>query len=109
VAFFAGGLVLGFMSAWSGPLGLMLAALVFGTVVVQLLQFPERCGAYLLGVSVAPLILLGSIVSRMPACDIGHSTTGECYGPITGPAMIGYAVIGVVGAVILAVSARRQP
>ena len=100
------GVVLGFVSLWLGPFGLIQAALVFGLVVVQVRRFPERTGAYLVGVSLLPVIILGSIVSRMPACDAGRSATGECYASVTGPALLAYAVAGVAGALLLGVFIR---
>jgi hypothetical protein len=101
------GLVLGYVSLWLGPFGLILAALVFGLVVVQVRRFPERTGAYLVGVSLLPVIILGSIVSRMPACDGTRSTSGECYAAVTAPALIAYAITGVVGALLLGIFLRR--
>jgi hypothetical protein len=86
---------------------LILAALIFGTVVVQVRRFPERTGAYLLGVSVVPDVLLGSIVARMPACGSGLSSTGECYAPVTSVALVAYAVAGVVGALLVGLFLRQ--
>ena len=99
--------MLGLVSLWLGPLGLILAALIFGTVVVQVRRFPERTGAYLLGVSVVPDVLLGSIVARMPACGSGLSSTGECYAPVTSVALVAYAVAGVVGAMLVGLFLRQ--
>jgi hypothetical protein len=99
--------VLGLVSLWLGPLGLILAALVFGTVVVQVRRFPERTGGYLFGLSLVPVVLLGSIVGRMPACGSGLSSTGECYAPVTSVALVAYAVAGVVGALLVVLFLRQ--
>ncbi len=103
------GLVFGFVSVALGPLGLIEALIVLGLVLVQVRRFPERSGAYLVGTSVLPLISLASIVARVPACPTSGvlSTAPECYAPITVPAIIGYAVAGLVGAVLLGIALRR--
>lgn len=82
--------------------------IVLGIVLWQVRRFPERTGAYLLGVSLVPAILLGLVMTRMPACGSGMSATGECYAPVTGPALIVYVVAGLVGFVLLVVTLRRM-
>ena len=86
-----------------GPLGLVESLIVFGLIVLRVRRFPERSGAYLLGMSIVPVIVLGSIVLRMPACP----ASGACYAPITLPAIAGYAVAGIVGAILSAIGLRR--
>ena len=98
---------MGFGSLELGPLGLIEAAVILAILVVRFRSFPERAGGYLLGVSVVPIILLGSIVTRMPSCDAGLSRHGECYATITGPALIAYALVGLVGAGLLAFALGR--
>jgi hypothetical protein len=92
-----------------GPLGLVEAVIVLGLVLVQVRRYPERTGAYLAGMSLLPVIILASIVARMPACpgSGARSTAPQCYAPITLPAISGYAVAGVVGAVLLGIALRR--
>ena len=86
-----------------GPLGLVESLIVFGLIVLRVRRFPERSGAYLLGMSIVAVIVLGSIVLRMPACP----ASGACYAPITLPAIAGYAVAGIVGAILSAIALRR--
>jgi hypothetical protein len=82
---------------------------VLGLIMVQVRRYPERSGAYLLGASILPLIVLASIVSRMPACPGSGalSPAPQCYAPITLPALAGYAIAGLLGAVLLGVTLRR--
>jgi len=102
--FLALGLLLGFVSLWLGPLGLIEALVVLVLVLVQVRRFPERIGAYLFGMSLLPVAILAAIISRVPAC--GPATTG-CYGPLTIVALVAYGVGGLVGAALLGVSLRR--
>jgi hypothetical protein len=92
-----------------GPLGLIEALIVLGLILLQVRRLPERSGAYLLGMSILPVIALASIVSRMPACPASGalSAAAQCYAPITVPAIAGYAVAGMVGAVLLGIALRR--
>jgi len=92
-----------------GPLGLIEALIVLGLVLVQVRRYPERSGAYLLGSSILPLIVLASIVVRMPACpgSGASSAAPQCFAPITVPAIAGYAVAGLVGALLLGIALRR--
>ena len=82
---------------------------MLGLVMVQVRRYPERPGAYLVGMSILPVIVLASIVSGMPACPGSGALSGarQCYAPITVPAMGGYAIAGLVGAVLLGVALRR--
>jgi hypothetical protein len=101
--------VFGFVSLALGPLGLIEALIVLGLVLVRVRRFPERAGAYLVGASIVPVIVLASIVTRMPACSGpgALSTAPQCYAPITVPAMAGYAAAGLVGAALLGFALRR--
>jgi hypothetical protein len=103
------GLVFGFVSVALGPLGLIEALIVLGLVLTQVRRFPERSGAYLVGASILPVTSLASIVVRMPACPGSGvlSTAPECYAPITLPAIAAYAVVGLVGAVLLGIALSR--
>jgi hypothetical protein len=103
------GLVFGFVSIALGPLGLIEALIVLGLVLVQVLRFPERTGAYLVGASLLPVIILASIVTRMPSCPAGvvQAAGSECYAPITVPALLAYAVAGIGGAILTGVALRR--
>ena len=85
------------------------ALIVLGLVIVQVRRYPERSGAYLLGMSILPLIVLASIVSRLPACPASGalSAAPQCYAPITLPALAGYGIAGLLGAVLLGVALRR--
>ena len=109
VGFLGLGLLFGFVSIALGPLGLIEAFFVLGLVMVQVRRYPERPGAYLLGASILPLIVLASIVSQMPACPGSGvlSAAPRCYAPIALPAIAGYAIAGLVGAVLLGVTLRR--
>jgi len=77
--------------------------------MVQVRRYPERSGAYLLGASIVPLIVLASIVSEMPACPQSGVVSGapRCYAPFTVTATAGYAVAGLVGALLLGFALRR--
>ena len=90
-----------------GPLGLIEAVVILILVMFRVRRFPERVAAYLVGVSIIPLVLLVGIIARMPSSDVGRSARGECYAPITGLAVIGYAIVGVLGAVIVGLTLRR--
>jgi hypothetical protein len=92
-----------------GPLGLAEALIVLGLILLQVRRLPERSGAYLVGMSILPVIALASIVSRMPACPASGvlSTAPQCYAPITVPAIAGYAVAGLAGVVLLGIGLRR--
>jgi hypothetical protein len=91
-----------------GPLGLIEALIVLGLVLVQVRRLPERSGAYLVGVSILPVIVLASIIFRMPACPAAAASTAlQCYAPFAVPALVGYAVVGVIGALLLGVALRR--
>jgi hypothetical protein len=92
-----------------GPLGLVEAVIVLGLVLVQVRRLPERSGAYLVGLSVVPVIVLASIVFRLPACPTPvPSTAPPCYAPLAMPALIGYAVAGVIGGLLLGIALRRR-
>ena len=82
---------------------------MLGLILLQIRRFPERSGAYLVGTSILPVIILASIVVRMPACPESGalSTAPQCYVPITVPAIAAYAAAGVVGAVLLSIALRR--
>ena len=102
------GLIFGFVSLALGPLGLIEALVVLGLVLVQVRRLPERSGAYLVGMSVIPVIVLASIVFRLPACPTPAASTGpQCYAPLAVPALIGYAVAGVIGALLFGFALRR--
>jgi len=108
VGFLVLGLVFGFVSLALGPLGLIEALIVLGLVLVQVRRLPERTGAYLVGFSIIPVIVLASIVFRLPACRAPvASMVSQCYAPIAVPALVGYAVVGVIGAVLLGITLRR--
>ena len=81
---------------------------MLGLVLVQVRRLPERTGAYLVGFSILPVIVLASIVVRLPACPTPVvSTAPQCYAPLAVPALIGYAVAGVIGAILLGIGLRR--
>lgn len=88
-----------------GPLGLIETLIVLGLILVQVRRYPERAGGYLVGMSILPVIILGSIVARMPACPV-HGPT-QCYVAITVPALILYALAGLVGAILVGRTLRR--
>jgi hypothetical protein len=91
-----------------GPLGLIEALIVLGLVLVQVRRLPERSGAYLVGFSVIPVIVLASIVFRLPACPTPvASTAPQCYASLAVPALLAYAIAGVIGAVLLGMTLRR--
>ncbi len=92
-----------------GPLGLAEALIVLGLILLQIRRLPERSGAYLVGMSLLPLMTLTSIVTRLPACPASGavSTASQCYASITVPAIAGYAIAGLVGLVLLGIGLRR--
>jgi len=108
-AFLGLGLIFGFVSFALGPLGLIEALIVLGLVLLQVRRFPERSGAYLMGASIVPLVILASVVARLPACPGSGalSTSAPCYAPITVPAMVAYGLAGLVGAIVLGLALRR--
>jgi len=92
-----------------GPLGLIEALIVLGLVLVQVRRLPERTGAYLVGMSIVPVIVLASIVLRLPACPTPLPRVApQCYVPLAVPALAAYAVVGVIGAVLLGITLRRR-
>ena len=96
------------MSLALGPLGLIEALIVLGLVLVQVRRLPERTGAYLVGMSIVPVIVLALIVFSLPACPQGAASTGpRCYVTIAVPALIAYSVVGIIGAVLLSNALRR--
>lgn len=99
VLFFVLGLVFGYVSLVLGPLGLIEALIVLGIIVWQVRRFPERSGAYLVGLSVLPVVLLTIIVTQVPVCASTSAT--HCYAPIAIPALVAFAVAGLIGAVLL--------
>jgi len=102
------GLIFGFVSLALGPLGLIEALIVLGLVLVQVRRLPERSGAYLVGFSIVPVIVLASIVFRLPACPSPVSSTApQCYAPLAVSALIAYMVAGLIGAVLLGTTLRR--
>jgi len=102
------GLIFGFVSLALGPLGLIEALIVLGLVLVQVRRLPERSGAYLVGFSILPVIVLASIVFRLPACHTPISSTApQCYVPLAVPALIAYAAAGVIGALLFGRALRR--
>jgi hypothetical protein len=109
VGFLALGLVFGLVSLALGLVGLIEALIVLGLILVQVRRYPERPGAYLAGASILPLIILASFVARMPACPGSGalSTAPQCYAPITVTAIVGYALAGLIGAVLLGIALRR--
>lgn len=97
------------MSLALGPLGLAEALIVLGLVLVQIRRWPERTGAYLVGMSIIPVIVLASIVFRLPACPTPvPRTAAQCYAPLAVPALIAYGVVGVIGAVLSSNAVRRM-
>jgi len=91
-----------------GPLGLIEALIVLGLVLIQVRRMPERTGAYLVGMSLIPVIVLASIVFRLPACPSPvPKTATQCYAAFALPALIAYGVVGVIGAVLLGNAVRR--
>jgi hypothetical protein len=108
-AFLVLGLVFGFVSLALGPLGLIEALIVLGLVLVRVRRYPERSGGYLLGLSILPIIILASFVARMPACPASGavSSSPQCYNPVTVTAIVGYALAGLAGAVLLGLALRR--
>jgi hypothetical protein len=85
------------------------ALIVLGLVLVQVRRLPERTGAYLVGMSIVPVIVLASIVVRLPVCPTpAESTAPQCYAPLAVPALIAYGVVGVLGAVLLGKVVRRM-
>lgn len=98
--FFVLGFVFGYVSLALGPLGLIEALVVLGIVLWQVRRFPERSGAYLIGLSLLPVILLSIIVSQVPACTSASET--HCYAPIAIPALAAFAIAGLIGAFLLA-------
>jgi hypothetical protein len=89
-------------------LGLVEALIVLGLVLVQVRRLPERTGAYLVGFSIIPVIVLASIVFRLPACPTPvASTAPQCYAPLAVPALIAYGMVGVIGAVLSSIALRR--
>jgi hypothetical protein len=105
--FLALGLVFGFVSLALGPLGLIETLIVLGLVLVQIRRYPERTGAYLVGMSILPVIILSSIVARFPGCPVHGNPAPQCYEPITIPALILYVLAGLAGAVLLGLTLRR--
>jgi hypothetical protein len=84
------------------------ALIVLGLVLVQVRRMPERTGAYLVGFSIVPVVVLASIVFRLPACHAPiTSTAPQCYAPLAVPALIAYVVAGVIGAVLFGRALRR--
>ena len=100
------GLVFGFVSLALGPLGLVEALIVLGLVAIGMRRRPERTGAYLVGMSILPVVILTAIVTRLPACG-AHAISSRCYASITLPALILYGVAGLLGAVICGLTLRR--
>jgi hypothetical protein len=100
--------MMGFASIALGPLGLIEALIVLGLVLVRVRRFPERTGAYLMGASIVPLVLLIALMLRMPSCDVGRSARGECYAPVTGPATVVYGIAGLAGAGLVGWALRRS-
>jgi hypothetical protein len=91
-----------------GPLGLVEALIVLGLALIQVRRLPERTGAYLVGMSIIPVIVLASIVLRLPACSASIGNAGpQCYVALTVPALIAYLVVGLIGAVLLGTVLRR--
>jgi hypothetical protein len=85
------------------------ALIVLGLVLVQVRRLPERSGAYLVGFSIVPVVVLASIVFRLPACHTPiTSTASQCYAPLAVPALIAYAVAGVIGALLFGLAWRRR-
>jgi hypothetical protein len=103
------GLIFGYVSVALGPIGLAEALIVLGLILFQVRRFPERSGAYLVGMGTMPVIVLGSILARMPACPASGAvnTAPACYAPITVPAIAGYAVAWLGGAAWLWIALRR--
>jgi hypothetical protein len=85
------------------------ALIVLGLVLIQVRRLPERTGAYLVGMSIIPVIVLASIVFRLPACPTPiASTAAQCYAPLAVPALIAYGLVGVIGVVLLGNALRRM-
>ena len=103
------GLIFGFVSLALGPVGLIEALIVLGLVLLQVRRLPERTGAYLVGMSIIPVIVLASIVFRLPACPTPlPRTAAQCYAPLAVPALIAYGLVGVIGVVLLGSALRRM-
>jgi hypothetical protein len=91
-----------------GPLGLLEALIVLGLVLVQVRRSPERSGAYLLGLSIVPVVVLASIIIRLPACHTPMTTTApQCYAALAVPALIAYVLAGLIGALLFGLALRR--
>jgi hypothetical protein len=103
---FAIGLFMGYASLQAGPVAALGAALFLGLLLLRVRQRPELVGGYALGLGLMGVVLLGSIVLRMPACP-QESATGECYAPVTSSTAAVYAVIGLAGAALAFRGIRR--
>lgn len=98
----------GFVSLRLGPIGLAEALIVLALVLVQVRRMPERSGAYLIGMSLLPLIYLASIVTRIAPCWAKPAPI-PCYAPITLIAVVAYSVAGIVGIGLLVLGVRPSP
>jgi hypothetical protein len=101
---------LGFVSAL-GPLGLIEAVIVLVLVLIRVRRFPERSGAYLLGMAVLPLVILIAVVTQLPSCG-QRAGAAQCYQPVQLIALGAYAVAALVGLAMLGMAGRsmvRQP
>jgi hypothetical protein len=79
---------------------------VLALILIQVRTLPERTGAYLFGMSLLPVIYLGSIAARIPSCS-AQPAAGPCYAPITVVALVAYGFAGIAGIGFLAVGLRR--
>ena len=98
---------MGYASLQGGPIAALAAAIFLGLLLLRVRQRPELVGAYALGLGIVGVVLLGSIVLRMPACP-QESASGECYAPVTSSTAAVYGVIGLAGAALLFRGIRRQ-
>jgi hypothetical protein len=104
----------GFMALEGVPFGLALAVAPLFLLMLPGSPRLQRLGGYLFGLGVLPSSFLVSTVIRIhSACRNGEIRTGpyECYSESTVPALIVFAALALVGAVliVLAVHGRRQP
>ena len=102
---FAVGLFMGYASLQGGPVAALAAAIFLALLLLRVRQRPELVGAYALGLGAMGVVLLGSIVLRMPACQ--ESVTGECYARVTSSTIAVYAVVALAGAALLVRGIRR--
>ena len=114
------GVLAGYASLALGPVGWVLVFVLTILVIAWLRRRPLRLGAYfvLLGATGAAILMPpvigsqactgGAFAAAVGSCDRSHVCAATCYAPSTGPALVGYVAVLLVGLIVATYAIARD-